>query len=70
MCRFTAEFPHCRPCQTLVTAVKAAKCIGSDCVSDVKLAFHDADTDIDILARILADTSYTRLKLFLSLIHI
>jgi len=35
----------------------------------VKLAFHDADTDIlaDILARILADTSDTRdfLKLFL-----
>jgi len=33
----------------------------------VKLAFHDADTDTDILARILADTSDTRdfLKLFL-----
>jgi len=34
----------------------------------VKLEFHDADTDTDILARILADTSDTRvdfLKLFL-----
>jgi len=33
----------------------------------LKPAFHDADTDIDILARILADTSDTRdfLKLFL-----
>jgi len=33
----------------------------------VKLAFHDADTDIDILARILAVTSDTRdfLKSFL-----
>ena len=33
----------------------------------VKLAFHDADTDTDILAMILADTSDTRdfLKLFL-----
>jgi len=33
----------------------------------VKPAFHDADTDTDILARILADTSDTRdfLKLFL-----
>jgi len=32
-----------------------------------KLAFHDADTDTDILARILADTSNTSdfLKLFL-----
>ena len=32
-----------------------------------KLEFHDADTDTDILARILADTSDTRdfLKLFL-----
>jgi len=32
----------------------------------VKLAFHDADTDTDILARILVDTSDTRdfLKLF------
>ena len=38
-------------------------------MSFVKLAFHDADTDTDtdILARILADTSDTRdfLKLFL-----
>jgi len=34
---------------------------------DLKLAFHDADTDTDIIARILADTSDTRdfLKLFL-----
>jgi len=33
----------------------------------VKLAFHDADIDTDILARILADTSDTHdfLKLFL-----
>jgi len=33
----------------------------------VKLAFHDADTDTDILAMILADTSDTRdfLMLFL-----
>jgi len=31
----------------------------SDC-SVVKLAFHDADTDTDFLARILADTSDTR----------
>jgi len=32
----------------------------------VKPAFHDADTDTDIFARILADTFYTRdfLKLF------
>ena len=36
-----------------------------DCA--IKLAFHDADADTDILARILADTSDTRdfLKLFL-----
>ena len=37
--------------------------------SRIKLEFHDADidTETDILARILADTSYTRdlLKLFL-----
>ena len=35
--------------------------------SGVKLAFHDADTDTDIFARILADTSDTRdfLELFL-----
>jgi len=39
--------------------------IPSYCV--VKPAFHDADTDIEILTRILADTSDTRdfLKLFL-----
>ena len=36
------------------------------CVSSVKLAFHDPDTNTDILARMLADTSDTRdfLKLF------
>ena len=36
----------------------------SECT--IKLEFHDADTDTDILARILADTSDTRdfLKLF------
>jgi len=33
----------------------------------VKLEFHDADTDTDILTRVVADTSDTRdfLKLFL-----
>ena len=37
------------------------------CQLAIKLEFHDADTDADILARILADTSDTRdfLKLFL-----
>jgi len=37
------------------------------CSSSLKLAFHDADTDTDILAKILADTSDTRdfQKLFL-----
>jgi len=37
------------------------------CLCCVKLEFHDADTDTDILARILADRSDARdfLKLFL-----
>ena len=36
-------------------------------IGSIKLEFHNADTDTDILARILADTSNTRdfLKLFL-----
>ena len=43
------------------------KTIVSVWICGVKLAFHDADTDTDILAKILADTSGTRdfLKLFL-----
>jgi len=41
--------------------------MNAGCWPFVKLEFHDADTDTDILARILADTSDARdfLKLFL-----
>ena len=39
-------------------------CVARGCATDgieaLKLAFHDADTDTDIVARILADTSDAR----------